>query len=203
MKHRVRLLPAVVMTFAFPWNGWSGTEAAADVVSSSNGVRIFAEFDIEKYSLPRGTASVQPPDEEALPSPRRPYGFGFFAGGSCNHGYSILGGGGGGEAFPHPRLGIGGEGGYYQFSDDVTFGLYDFRVSFHFGESSPTARVDPFLSVSPGMYTSEDQGGFALGFGGGANFWFTDRVGFHADLLLAALGTEEGIFLARVGVAFR
>jgi hypothetical protein len=53
------------------------------------------------------------------------------------------------------------------------------------------------------MYTSEDQGGFAFGLGGGVNFWFTGRVGLHTDLRFAALGTEEGIFLARVGVAFR
>jgi hypothetical protein len=60
------------------------------------------------------------------------------------------------------------------------------------------------LSLSPGVYTVPDEGGGgAFGFGGGLNLWFADRVGLHTDVRLAALGTEEGIFLFRVGVAFR
>jgi hypothetical protein len=140
---------------------------------------------------------------EAPPPSNRPYVYGFFGGGGCNHGYKILGGGGGGEFFPRRRLGIGADGGLYQFIDDVSFGLYTFNVAFHLGESNGTSRVDPFLSVSPGMYNGEDQGGFALGAGGGLNIWSADRFGLHADLRFAALGTEEGVFLARVGVAFR
>jgi hypothetical protein len=182
-------------------------QAHDDAGSRPHTVRVFDEFDIESYSITveanPESAPQETPDPEAPPSPTRLYGYGFFSGGSCNHGYKIIGGGGGGEAFPHRRLGIGGDGGYHQFSDGVTFGLYTLSVALHLGDSSANSRVDPFLSVSPGMYTSEDQGGFAFGLGGGVNFWFTGRVGLHTDLRFAALGTEEGIFLARVGVAFR
>jgi hypothetical protein len=47
--------------------------------------------------------------EETPSSPLRPYAYGSAAGGACNHGYTIAGGGGGGEFFPFRRLGIGGD----------------------------------------------------------------------------------------------
>ena len=140
--------------------------------------------------------------EEKAPS-LTPYAYANAAGGACNHGYTIVGGGGGGEFFPFRRLGIGGDLGFYQFIDDVSFGLYSFNAALHFGDQEEKARLDPYLSVSPGFYTSEDGGSAALGFGGGFNYWFSDRIGLHTDLRLAALGTEEGVFLVRVGAGFR
>jgi hypothetical protein len=187
---------AVSTMLAFPWSAWSGTEAEDRPLSWSESGRVFAAFDTP--------ASEQLPGEGDLPSPARPYGYGNFAGGSCNHGFTVIGGGGGGEAFPHPRLGLGGDLGYYQFVDDVSFALFAFNAAFHFGDRSGASRFDPYLSVSPGVYTVPDEGGGgAFGFGGGFNLWFADRVGLHTDVRLAALGTEEGIFLFRLGVAFR
>jgi hypothetical protein len=154
-------------------------------------------------SLYAPETSIERASQESKSSPSaRPYGFGFYAAGSCNHDYTLSGGGGGGEGFPWKSLGLGFEAGYYKFHEDTSFGLASFNVAYHLGDPS-SGRVDPFLGVSAGFYWAEEQAGAGLGFGGGLNVWFTDRVGVRADLRLQTLGTEEGLFLYRVGVTVR
>ena len=105
--------------------------------------------------------------------------------------------------FPWKRLGLGFDGGYYKFHEDTQFGLASFNVALHLVDPTSESRVDPFLSVSPGFYWSEDQAGGALGVGVGLNFWLMNRVGIRGEMRLQALGTEEGLTVFRVGVTFR
>jgi hypothetical protein len=148
--------------------------------------------------------SIERASQESKSSPSaRPYGFGFYAAGSCNHGYTLSGGGGAGEGFPWKRLGLGFEAGYYKFHEDTSFGLATFNVAYHLVDPRSGSRFDPFLSVSTGFYWADEQAGAGIGFGGGLNVWITDRVGARADLRLQTLGTEEGLSLYRVGVTVR
>ncbi len=201
MKQMARFLLPVAMSSAFSWNAWPGD----DLRSSSRRISL-VEFPVSstlRIEAPAATAPELDEEPEARRSPTRPYAYGNVAAGRCNHGYSIFGGGGGGEAFPIGRLGIGGDLGYYQFVDDVSFGLFSANVALHLGDRSETARADPYFSVSPGFYTAGENGsGASFGLGGGFNYWFGERIGLHTDLRFAALGTEEAVTLFRVGVAF-
>ena len=152
----------------------------------------------------RAAREIAQDASEPPPAALRPYLYGNAAFGRCNHDYTIFGGGGGAEVFPGRRLGIGADLGYYEFSDDNSFGVYSLTVALHFPGDGEPRRADPYISISPGFYTSEvGPSGGSFGFGGGLNYWFGDRWGLHTDFRAALLGTEEGIVLVRVGIAFR
>jgi hypothetical protein len=185
MKATSRIAAATALIgFASPWSARSDGGEAADLVWSES------------------ISDASPQESTSAPS-LRPYGYGFYAGGSCNHDFRFSGGGGGGEVFPWKRLGLGFDGGYYKFHEDTEFGLASFHVALHLVDPSSGSRVDPFLSVSPGFYWSEDQAGGALGVGGGLNFWLMNRVGIRGEMRLQALGTEEGLTVFRIGATFR
>lgn len=200
--HAVFLLAVVAL--AFPWNAWSGTEPE-DGTSASRSTSP-SELPASEWLALTTTPEASPENaaDETSPTAARPYGYANVATGRCNHGYAILGGGGGGEIFPFRRLGVGVDLGYHQFIDDIGFGVFSFNAALHLGDRTGKTRVDPFLSASPGFYTAGESGsGGAFGVGGGVNYWFHDRVGLHTDVRFAILGTEEAIALFRVGVAFR
>lgn len=77
----------------------------------------------------------------------------------------------------------------------------------HFRECGEIAiAVQHFQAVPGGASRDETvdaRANRAFGLGAGFNVWIRDRVGLRAELRLQALGTEEGLFLVRVGIAFR
>ena len=131
----------------------------------------------------------------------------YFTTGSCWHGYAIVGGGGGGEAFLWRGLALGGDVGYHQFVRDIGFGMATANVTYHFVNRNRPGKLDPFLGVSPvGVYFTRGGVGGAggvAGLGGGLNYWFTEKIGLRSEARFQVLGVGEAVVLFRIGVSFR
>ena len=116
--------------------------------------------------------------------PEKPFryngsGYTYFNIGACQHGYRLLGGGGGGDGFLWRGLTVGADGGYHQFSDGWGFGLLTLNVGYHFVDRKKPKKVDPFVNLSLLGGAVGSQGGFGGGgyLGGGLNYWFKERIG--------------------------
>jgi hypothetical protein len=128
----------------------------------------------------------------------------YFATGVCQHGYKHVGVGGGGEAFLWRGLVVGGSAGYHQFVDDGGFGLASLDIGYHFTDRKVPRRFDPFVNISPvgALITGNGFGG-AASIGGGANYWFKERVGLRTEVRFQVLAVEEAVVFLRIGVNFR
>jgi hypothetical protein len=142
--------------------------------------------------------------------PEKPFryngsGYAYFNIGACQHGYRLVGGGGGGEAFLWRGLTVGGDAGYHQFSDGWGFGLLTLNLGYHFVDRKKPKKVDPFVTLSLLGGAVGSQGGFAGGgyLGGGLNYWFKERIGLRTEVRLNVAATEEIVTAFYIGVSFR
>lgn len=127
----------------------------------------------------------------------------YFSGGVCQHNYTHIGGGGGGEAFVWRGLAVGGDIGYHRFINDTNFGLASFTVGYHFVDRKSPGKFEPFVNITPaGFYFGAGTGG-AGGLGGGLNYWFKQRIGLRTEARVHVLANEEALVIVRIGLSFR
>lgn len=126
--------------------------------------------------------------------------------GACIHGYSFLGGGGGGEVFVYKGMSLGAEGSYSAFSDGPRIGFVTGQIGHHYGNRNKSVGIDPFISYGAGLgFNGNIRRGYgvASNFGGGATYWFKERVGLRLEGRAMGINVQELIFVARVGISFR
>jgi hypothetical protein len=124
-----------------------------------------------------------------------------FGVGRCQHGYSNISVGGGGEAFLVGGLSVGGEAAYHQFLNSFSFGLATGNVGYHFVKRSEAKRIDPFASLGLGVgITGDPAPGASLG--GGVIYWFKPKFGVRTEFRIYSV-SEEIIPTFRVGFSFR
>lgn len=128
--------------------------------------------------------------------------YGYFTGGSCQHGYGIVGGGAGAEGFLWRGLTVGVEGGAYTYIGDKGFGDVYLPVGFHFVDRKRIAKVDPFVSFGVGLFYRSGIG-LATHGGGGVTYWFKPRLGIRAEFRAHTYGYDEVTAQGRIGIAYR
>jgi len=116
--------------------------------------------------------------------------------------------GGGGEGFFIKNLGLGADVGYLApfetFSDGI--GTFSPNIVARFRAKSDVNRVEPFVT---GGYTLFFREGTVNGinFGGGANWWFKDRVGLRFEvrdnMMMPSLDAKTHFVGFRIGLTFR
>lgn len=124
--------------------------------------------------------------------------------GTCWHGYTLAGAGGGAEAFAWRGLTLGGDVAAQRFLDgDPVFGLLSANVGYHFVDRQRPARFDPFINLIIGGAVARDFWAGASGMGGGLNYWFSKRMGLHTEARFQVAGEDEGLLMVRIGLSFR
>jgi len=135
-------------------------------------------------------------------------GYVFIAPGAASHdGGSTLNIGGGGEGLLYKGLGVGADIGYLFPRQDFGcgFGLLSVDGSYHFGARTPGRKVVPFVTAGYSLAFRSGHANLA-NFGGGLDYWFTDRVGLRAefrDYVWGCYGCSTHFWGVRLGVAFR
>jgi len=133
-------------------------------------------------------------------------GYVFVAPGSSTEGGSSLHFGVGGEGLVYKGLGVGGEIGYLGASRELSagIGVLSPNVSYHFLNASKSGKFAPFIT---GGYSLLFRSGVvhAVDFGGGAHYWFKDRVGLRLEFrdYIPAHADLPNFFGFRIGLAFR
>jgi hypothetical protein len=134
----------------------------------------------------------------------RASGYGYFTVGACVHAYTIVGAGGGGEAFLWKGLTLGAEGGYQTFINDSGFGEAHVPIGYHFVDRNRPAKWDPFVSVSVlGVTAGRNRFAAAGHFGGGVTYWFKDRIGLRMEFRSHVFSAPDVTAQVRVGISFR
>lgn len=127
-----------------------------------------------------------------------------FLAGTCWHGYALVGIGGGAEAFVWRRLAIGGDLSAQRFvAQGPVFGLLSGSVTYHFADRQKAIGFDPFISFLPSGAFVDGSWVSAGGMGGGLNYWLRQGIGLRAEGRFLVADPEEGILMARIGLAFR
>ena len=111
--------------------------------------------------------------------------------------------GAGGERVFFKGIGMGGEIGYAHPTErpDAGLGVASINGLFQFVEALPNRKVVPFVSAGYTLGFRSQTANF-INFGGGATWWFRERIGLRLEL---RDHTSEGRHLLgfRVGFAFR
>jgi hypothetical protein len=114
--------------------------------------------------------------------------------------------GGGGEGLVYKGLGVGGDIGYLGSADGLRdgIGVLSTNVSYHFTKATKSRKFAPFVTSG---YTMLFRGSAlnSVNVGGGANWWFKDRIGLRLELRDQIPLQFESIhfFSVRLGLAFR
>jgi hypothetical protein len=114
--------------------------------------------------------------------------------------------GGGGEGLVYKGLGVGGEIGYLGSPDGLRdgIGVLSTDVSYHFTKATKSRKFAPFVT---GGYSMLFRGSAlnSVNIGGGANWWFKDRIGLRLELRDHIPLRFESVhfFGVRLGLAFR
>lgn len=124
------------------------------------------------------------------------------AGGASESSTAFLHTGGGGEGLIYKGLGVGAEVGYFtpfsRFGDG--FGILSVDVAHHFNRNE---KLVPFVT---GGYSLAFRGGSSSGgnFGGGVQYWATDRVGLRFEFRDHIFSSDSPHFYSfRAGITFR
>ena len=124
--------------------------------------------------------------------------------GTCWHGYTLAGAGGGAEAFVWRRLAIGGDFSVQRFVTEApAFGLLSMNVGYHFADRGKASGLDPFISLIMGGAFSPEFWASTNGISGGINYWFRRGIGLRAEGRFLVADPEEGVLMVRIGLAFR
>lgn len=101
-------------------------------------------------------------------------------------------------------LTVGADLGAHRFvAHDPIFGLLTAKVGYHFVDRGRPARVDPFINLLVGGAFTGDIAASSAGFGGGLNYWFSDRIGLHSEARFQVVSVMEGLLTFRIGLSFR
>ena len=137
---------------------------------------------------------------------RRGQGYFFVAPTTTTAGGFGLHVGGGGEGLVYEGLGVGGEIGYLGAAQELSqgIGVLSPNVSYNFTKASKSGKFAPFVTGGYSLLIGSDAV-HALNVGGGANWWFKDRLGLRLefrDHVALRFGSTH-IFGVRIGLAFR
>src|SRR5262245_23970980 len=114
--------------------------------------------------------------------------------------------GGGGEGLIYKGLGVGGELGYLGSPDGLRdgIGILSTDMSYHFTKVTKSRKFAPFVTGGYSMLIGRGSVN-AVNFGGGANWWFKERIGLRLELRDNVPLRFERIhfFGLRIGLAFR
>jgi hypothetical protein len=127
------------------------------------------------------------------------YGFGGVGGGSDFNSDALINVGGGGEGYFGNGAGIGAELGYIASTRNPGngVGLVSVNGSYHFNRSG---KAVPFLTGGGSMAFVGAGGG---NFGGGVNYWMTDRFGLRFEVRDHVFSSDRAhTVVFRVGLSF-
>ena len=114
--------------------------------------------------------------------------------------------GGGGEGLVYKGLGVGGEIGYLGSADGLRdgIGVLSTNISYHFTKATKSRKFAPFVTSGYSMLFRSSAVN-SVNIGGGANWWFKDRIGLRLELRDHIPLRSEAIhfFGVRIGLAFR
>jgi hypothetical protein len=114
--------------------------------------------------------------------------------------------GGGGEGLVYKGLGVGGEIGYLGSADGLRdgIGVLSTNISYHFTKATKSRKFAPFVTSGYSMVFRRSAIN-SVNIGGGANWWFKDRIGLRLELRDHIPLRFESIhfFGVRFGLAFR
>lgn len=137
---------------------------------------------------------------------RRGQGYVFVAPTSMTGGGFGLHIGGGGEGLVYKGLGVGGEIGYLGSADGLrdSIGILSTDISYRFTKATKSRKFAPFVTSGYSMLF-RDSALNAVNIGGGANWWFKDRIGLRLELRdqIALRFEPVHFFGVRIGLAFR
>jgi hypothetical protein len=137
---------------------------------------------------------------------RRGQGYVFVAPTTTTEGGFGLHIGVGGEGLVYKGLGVGGEIGYLGAAQGLSdgIGVLSPNISYHFTNASKSGKFEPFVT---GGYSLLFRGNalHAVNIGGGANWWFKDRLGLRLEFRdhIPLQFESVHIFGVRIGLAFR
>jgi hypothetical protein len=137
---------------------------------------------------------------------RRGQGYVFVAPTSTTEGDFGLHIGGGGEGLVYKGLGVGGEIGYLGLADGLSDGIciLSTNISYHFTKATKSRKFAPFVTSGHSILFRGSALN-AVNIGGGANWWFKDRIGLRLELRdqLPLQLASVHFFGVRIGLAFR
>ena len=114
--------------------------------------------------------------------------------------------GGGGEGLVYKGLGVGGEIGYLGSADGLRdgIGVLSTNISYHFTKATKSRKFAPFVTSGYSMLIRGSAIN-SINIGGGANWWFKDRIGLRLELRDHVPLRFESVhfFGVRIGLAFR
>ena len=114
--------------------------------------------------------------------------------------------GGGGEGLVYKGLGVGGEIGYVGSADRLRdgFGVLSTDISYHFTKATKSRKFAPFVTSGYSMLFRRSAVN-SVNIGGGANWWFKDRIGLRLELRdqIPLQSASFHFFSVRIGLAFR
>jgi hypothetical protein len=152
-------------------------------------------------SMPGRAEQDTPQSERAIHSGQ---GYIFFAPGTLvgsGHSIRLTHFGGGGEAIFYKGAGIGIEAGFVAPWRNFCAGLgiLSLNGSYHFSRSK---RLSPFVT---GGYSLGVRNGYInlVNFGGGANYWFRDRLGLRLEFRDHVDRAHNQYVSGRIGLSFR
>lgn len=99
-------------------------------------------------------------------------------------------------------LGLGGEAAFV--AGHRTYGLLSGAASYHFAWRNAALKFDPFVTAGGGLAGSIFFAGPAVNFGGGVNYWFSERFGLRLELRDTVVhdNRAQNFWAFRVGLAF-
>lgn len=130
-------------------------------------------------------------------------GYATFGIGECRHGVAALNGNGGGDKFlSFSNVSLGAEIGAYQFVErnGSIFGITTLNVGYHFVNRVGSDKLDPFVSLGPGVVFFSDGGGGVMSYGGGLNYWYKPKIAVRSE---GRFYTGENLMMFRIGFSFR
>jgi len=139
---------------------------------------------------------------------KEPYGqvYVFVAPTSTTEGGFGLHIGGGAEGLVYKGLGVGGEIGYLGSADGLRdgIGVISTNISYHFTKATKSRKFAPFVTSGYSMLFRSSALN-AVNIGGGANWWFKDRIGLRLELRdqIPLQLSSFHFFGVRIGLAFR
>jgi hypothetical protein len=112
----------------------------------------------------------------------------------------------GGEGLVYKGLGVGGEIGYLGSADGLRdgIGVLSTNISYHFTKATKSRKFAPFVTSGYSMLVRRSAIN-SVNIGGGANWWFKDRIGLRLELRDHIPLRFESVhfFGVRIGLAFR
>ena len=151
-------------------------------------------------------AVLLPSAAAAQSKERRGQGYVFVAPTSTTEGGLGLHIGVGGEGLVYKGLGVGGEIGYLGSADGLRdgIGVLSTNISYHFTKATKSRKFAPFVTSG---YSMVFRGSAinSINIGGGANWWFKDRIGLRLELRdqIPFQLASFHFFSVRIGLAFR